>query len=61
MESCRKRFGSRCSKMAPEYKDFDNPFLALQKELELFFKILKRIIALFSILKMFIISRLKFI
>lgn len=25
-------------KMAPEYKDFDNPFLALQKELEIFFK-----------------------
>lgn len=25
-------------KMAPEYKDFDNPFLALQKELEWYFK-----------------------
>ena len=25
-------------KMAPEYKDFDNPFLALQKELEILFQ-----------------------
>lgn len=29
-------------KMAPEYKDFDNPFLALQKELELFFQDFKK-------------------
>jgi site-specific recombinase len=31
-------------KMAPEYKDFDNPFLALQKELEILFQDFKKII-----------------